>query len=181
MYSKPQNNDNEKLTQAHHDFMRVLRQYSFLRVHNKALSEDLVQETFLRAWKYLCKGGEIIIMKAFLFHILHGLIIDEYRKQKHRSFSLDILQEDGFDVQTDEHTHKGESIDIIVVVEYITLLPDKYREIVYMRLVLDMTLEEIALEVKKTKNVVSVQIHRGIKMIKRSYNNTIAGKSSGGA
>ena len=68
--------------------MKALKQYSFMRVHNSALSEDLVQETFLRAWKYLCKGGEIIMMKAFLFHILHRLIIDEYRKQKHKILLL---------------------------------------------------------------------------------------------
>jgi RNA polymerase sigma-70 factor (ECF subfamily) len=166
-----QKKEHEKLTQAHNDFVEVLTYYTLLRVHNKSLSEDLVQETFLKTWKYLLKGGEVVMMKAFLYHVLNGLIIDEYRKQKYMQYSLDFLQENGFDIQTDEHTrtNKGESVDIKVVQECIAELPDKYREIVRMRLILDMSLEEIAKICKKPKNLLAVQIHRGIKIIQRLY------------
>lgn len=41
------------------------------------------------------KGGKIDAMKAFLYHILNNLIVDEYRKRK--TVSLDLLLEKGFD------------------------------------------------------------------------------------
>ena len=39
------------------------------------------------------KNGKIDIMKAFLYHVLNRLIIDEYRK--HKTVSLDSIMENG--------------------------------------------------------------------------------------
>ena len=41
------------------------------------------------------RGGKIQTMKAFLYHVLNGLIIDEYRKRK--TVSLDTLMENGYE------------------------------------------------------------------------------------
>ncbi|MDP3954553.1 MAG: hypothetical protein Q8Q06_04015 [bacterium] len=46
------------LALAHQNHEKELKLYSFFKVHDSALSEDLVQETFLKTWKYLVKGGE---------------------------------------------------------------------------------------------------------------------------
>ena len=155
----------EELAQAHEDFSDMLLRRAFFKVHNKGLSEDLVQETFLKTWKYIIKGGEISTMKAFLYHILNNLIIDEYRKQRNQASSLDHLTDSGFDISTEEHTHRGESIDLITATEYINQLPEKYKNVVHMKIILSMSTEEIAHELKRTKNNVTVQIHRGLKHI----------------
>lgn len=160
-----EDNEKDRLTKAHFELSRSLLSYAFLRVHNKVLSEDLVQETFLRAWKYIKRGGHISMMKAFLYHILNGLIIDEYRKEKHAICSLDRLTEDGFDVSTNEHKHKGESVDKETAMRYIEKLPDKYRSVVYMRLIMYMSIDEIAERLQRTKNSVTVLLHRGIKRV----------------
>ncbi len=64
------------LTLAHHDFDKGLNARAFFKVNNRAISKDLVQDTFIKTWIYLVKGGKIDIMKAFLYHVLNNLIVD---------------------------------------------------------------------------------------------------------
>src|SRR6185369_11157444 len=98
------------LEKAYKEFERGLNQYSFFKIHDSHRAQDLVQETFLKAWKYLSRGGEIQMMKSFLYHVLNDLIIDEYRKQKHQSTSLDVMIENGFEQTANDH---GRVIDVI--------------------------------------------------------------------
>lgn len=66
-------------------------------MHDHEIGKDLVQDTFLKNWKYLVTGGKIDTMKSFLFYVLNHLIVDEYRKQNHKAPSLEVLIEQGFD------------------------------------------------------------------------------------
>ena len=65
---------------AHNDYEKGLNARAFFKLSNHETGEDLVQHTFMKTWIYLVKGGKIEIMKAFLYHILNNLIVDEYRK-----------------------------------------------------------------------------------------------------
>ena len=56
------------LTLAHQDHQRGLNARAFFKVHDHAIGEDLVQDTFVKTWSYLLRGGKIDIMKAFLYH-----------------------------------------------------------------------------------------------------------------
>src|SRR3989344_4731363 len=87
------------LTNAHDEYEADLNKRAFFKVSDHMLGEDLVQNTFLKTWVYLVKGGKIDSMKAFLYHILNNLIIDEYRK--HKTNSLDALIEKGFEPSVD--------------------------------------------------------------------------------
>ena len=81
---------------AYQDHHRALLRRSFFKISDQALADDLVQNTFLKTWEYLVRHGSIDSMKAFLFHVLNNLIVDEYRKKK--PVSLDILTEKGLQV-----------------------------------------------------------------------------------
>ena len=170
-------NCQEEFIQAHEDYVDMLRKSAFFKVHSKSLSEDLVQETFLKTWKYVVRGGEIATMKAFLYHVLNNLIIDEYRKQQHKVSSLELMMENGFDVATNEHNHKGESIDLEAAIEYINKIPKKYKEVVHMKIVLSMSTDEIAFLLKRTKNSVTVQLHRGLKLVQSLHQEKIINSS----
>ncbi len=61
------------LTSAHKDFNKMLNSYAFFKVNNRETGEDLVQDTFIKTWSYLLKGGKIDAMKSFLYHILNNL------------------------------------------------------------------------------------------------------------
>lgn len=155
------------LTVAHHDYERGLNLYAFFKMRDRPLSEDLVQDTFMKTWHYLVKGGKIDLMRAFLYHILNNLIVDEYRK--HKTTSLDVLIEKGHEPAT---THRGFDLSILdgkAAIALIQRLPEKYHKVMRMRYVQDLSLKEMSLITGQTKNTIAVQIHRGLEKLKLFY------------
>lgn len=159
------------LTDAYHDFEKGMNKYLFFRVNNRTTSTDLVQDTFTKTWKYLVKGGKVVLMKSFLYHILNDLIIDEYRKKK--LVSLDNMIENGFEPKNKEEGNYMNIFDGKIAMNLIALLPAKYGKVMRMRFVQDLTLSEMSLLTGQSKNTVAVQIHRGTEMLKQLYEHKI--------
>ena len=147
-----------------------MNSYSFFKVHNHATSDDLVQDTFIKTWSYLAKGGKIEIMKAFLYHILNQLIIDEYRK--HKATSLDVLLEKGYEPSVDHSERVFNVFDGKAALLLIQHLPTKYQTVMRMRYAQDLSLREISLITGQSTNAVAVQAHRGLIKLKKLYNRT---------
>jgi RNA polymerase sigma-70 factor (ECF subfamily) len=168
------NNDKKRqeiLTSAHHDFEKKLAIYAFFKTHNHATSQDLVQDTFIKTWNYLVKGGDIVTMKAFLYHILNNLIVDEYRKKK--TSSLDVLLEKGYEPGVDDSNRLFDFIDGKALILLIQKLPPKYQKVMNMKYVQLLSLEEMSLILVKSKNTVAVNAHRGLEKLKQLYEESI--------
>ena len=137
-------------------------------MNNRAVSEDLVQDTFKKTWAYLVRGGKIDIMKSFLYHVLKDLIIDEYRKRK--TVSLDALREKGFEPSEDNSQRLINVLDGKRAIILIAQLPEKYQRVMRMRYVQDLTLKDMSLITGQSKETLAVQIHRGLEKLKVLYN-----------
>jgi len=157
----------EILTVAHQDYDKKMNSYASFKVSSRAAGQDLVQETFIKTWKYLVRGGRIDVMKSFLYHILNHLIIDEYRKRK--ISSLDTLLEKGFEPSLDNSKNLSKVYDEKIVLDLIKYLPPKYRKVMRMRYIQDLSLQEISLLTGQTKNAIAVQTHRGLAKLKKLY------------
>jgi len=158
------------LTIAHQDYGKGLRLYAFFKVRDHATSEDLVQDTFIKTWGYLVKGGEVVVMKAFLYHILKNLIVDEYRK--HKTISLDVLFEKGIEPKISNSGYPRRFFDMLdgkTALSLVQRLPVKYQRVMRMRYVQDLSLKEISLITGQSKNTVAVQVHRGLEKLKLLY------------
>ena len=154
--------------EAHAD---ALFRHAFFRLSDRERAYDLTQDTYLKAWDYVAKGGTVKQYKSFLYHILHNLIIDEYRKKSPRS--LDELLEDettagAIEVKLSEGSVREteETLDELALIERvrsrISELPDDYRIALTFRFVDGLSIGEIADTIDVSENVVSVRIHRGI-------------------
>ena len=157
------------LTTAHRDFEKGLNTYAFWKVRNHAMGEDLVQDTFVKTWSYLVKGGKIELMKAFLYHVLNHLIVDEYRKRK--TTSLDDLIEKGFEPAAEIEESLFNVLDSKALLVLIKQLPVKYIKVMRMRYIQDLSLKEMSLITGQSKNTIAVQIHRGLEKLKALYVN----------
>ncbi|MBI2611069.1 RNA polymerase sigma factor [Candidatus Kaiserbacteria bacterium] len=148
-----------------------LFRHAALRLPDRDRALELTQECFLRAWGYASRGEEIREMRPFLFRTLRHLIIDEYRKAK--SFSLDEMTETDEGEQRDALLSDGSNpleeamnrFDGSRALRAIRELPDLYREVLAMRYVDDFSIGEIASCIGQSENVVSVRLHRGLKML----------------
>lgn len=159
----------EILTHAYEDYGQALKRYALSKVQSEDVCEDLVQNTFIKTWKYLVGGGKIEMMKAFLYHVLNNLVVDEYRKCKRKAISLEQMVEAGFQPFTDEAERIMEIIDSKAAALLIDRLSEKYRRIIKMRFLDNLSLEEMSRAVGQSKNAIAVQVHRGLEKLKGLY------------
>jgi RNA polymerase sigma-70 factor, ECF subfamily len=157
----------EEFTRAHALYKKALKARAFYKIQDPARCDDLVQTTFMKTWLYLMRGGKIEMMEAFLFHVLNGLIIDEYRKKK--TVSLDTLLEDGFEPSVQETERHINILDGQSALSLIERLPHKYKEILRLRYVEDLSLSEMSRLTGESRNTLAVQIHRGLLKLRNLY------------
>ncbi len=158
------------LSSAHGEFVKGLNRHAFFKVPDRTMSEDLVQDVFIKTWRYLLRGGKIDVMRAFLYHVLNHLIVDEYRRK--RVLSLDALLEQGFEPSVDPTDRLLNVLDGKSALSLVAKLPVKYQKIIRMRYVQDLTLQEMSLVTGQSKNTIAVQAHRGIQKLRALYSPT---------
>lgn len=77
----------------HDEFMpqiEALYNFAFHLTYNEEDANDLVQETYLKAYKYVENYEEGTNAKAWLFRILKNAFINEYRKKVKRPKKVDF-------------------------------------------------------------------------------------------
>ena len=153
---------------AYDELSDAIFRHCWFRIGDREKAKDLMQDTFTKSWQYLVGGAEVNNMKSFLYRVANNLIIDEYRKK--RELSLDRLQEQGFDPGFDDRRKNENRIDAQFALDKINRLDEKYREVILMRYIDELSPKEIAHVVGENENNVSVRIHRGLKQLKELLN-----------
>ncbi|MDE2031113.1 MAG: RNA polymerase sigma factor [Patescibacteria group bacterium] len=159
----------KQFEEAYENYANAIYRLCIYKTSNHEQAEDLTQEVFIRYWDYVSEGGKVLNIKAFLYQTARNLIIDYYRKKK--TSSLDVLQEQGFDPSADDHNRIVNESEKNIAIQIIEKLDDKYRDVVYLRLVDDMSMEEIAQTLKISTNNATVRFHRGYKQLESYIKN----------
>ncbi len=166
-----QGSQEDRFLGAFNEYGDALFRHAQVRISDRERAIDLVHDTFTKVWTYIKNGHEIEQYRPFLYKVLNNLIIDEYRKQ--REMSLDsLLAQDGVtegsfpELSEDSTEALAATIDGKQAVALLTSLPDVYREVLVLRFVDGLGPKEISELVEETENVVSVRIHRGLKLLR---------------
>ncbi|MBV9159445.1 MAG: RNA polymerase sigma factor [Candidatus Kaiserbacteria bacterium] len=150
-----------------------LFRHCLIRVRDRELAKDLVQEAFARMWLYLREGKEVEYERAFLYRIANNLIVDGARKKK--SASLDaMMEEDGFEPKDETLRDPADVPATREAMQMLKGLDEIYRTAITMRYIDEMSPREIAKELGVSENVVSVRIHRGIERLGKLMNRKVA-------
>lgn len=147
---------------AHSD---AIFRHCYFRLFNRERARELTQETFMKTWEQITKGVEIRNVKAFLYRTATNLIIDDTRRKK--TDSLDVLQENGFNPSFENEENIFNAIEMGRVKIALEKLDEKYRSVIVMRYMQDLTIKEIAEVLGISVNVISVRLHRGLKELKK--------------
>lgn len=156
---KPSDQKTNEFIESYDLYADGVFRYCFFKLSNREAAKDIVQETFVKTWQYIHEGKDIGNLKAFLYKVARNLVIDEYRK--HKTSSLDSLQEDGFDVTDKEDMTISTEVNIIL--EAIDKLEPHHREVIVMRFVHDLSPREIADILGEKENAISVRLNRAVK------------------
>ena len=147
---------------------------------NAADAEDLVQETYLRAYKGYDRFAEGTNLRAWLFRILTNLFINEYRRRKRRPNEVDFGETDtlymyrglgGGELARRARSAEDEMLDGVTSAEVrhaIESLPDSYRVAVLLADVEGFAYKEIAEILDIPIGTVMSRLHRGRKKLRES-------------
>ena len=141
--------------------------YCYFQVSDRERAKDLAQDTFIKFWEYVASGQQVEYVKSFLYRIAINTVIDERRKKK--TISLEKIAESGHDWadEKDEGKQKEMIYEGKQAVEAVAQLPEKYRDVLMLRYVDDLSIKEIAEISGESANNVSVRIHRGLEQLKK--------------
>lgn len=170
MPQKLSTKQHELFTSAYHTHSHELARYARSMVNDRELSEDLVQDVFVKMWMYLLRKGDIVSVRGFLFHVLNNLIVDRYRK--HKTWSLDTLVEQGYEPRTDESDRLVDIFDGKIVFRLIDKLPHTYQDVLRMKYAHELSYGEISRLTGQQRNTIAVQVHRGLTKLKELYNHS---------
>lgn len=176
MPSRKQTNDTaesqeERFLKAFEEYSDALFRHAAMRISNREKSIDAVHDTFTKVWSYVRAGHQIDSYRSFLYKVLNNLIIDEYRK--HKEASLDALfdvpgVDEGSFPELSESTVDAlaATIDGRKAFDLLKELPEEYKEVLVFRFVDELGPKEIGELIEESENVVSVRIHRGLKLLR---------------
>lgn len=171
----------DRFLKAFEDYSDALFRHASIRVSDRERAIDIVHDTFTKVWSYARAGHQIDSYRSFLYKVLNNLIIDEYRKRKEVSLDA-LLSVEGVDEgsfpELSESTVEAlaATIDGRKAFELLAELPDVYREVIIMRFVDELGPREISDLIEESENVVSVRIHRGLKLLRDKIQAAIVSK-----
>lgn len=161
-----------RFLKAFDEYSDALFRHATLRISNRERAIDLVHDTFTKVWSYLRDGYEIESFRPFLYKVLNNLIIDEYRKKKEASldalFEVEGIDEGSFEELSESTVETlAATIDGRKAFTLLEELPDQYREVIIFRFVDQLGPREISELIEESENVISVRIHRGLKLLRQ--------------
>lgn len=154
--------------------MQALYNFAYHLVGNEDDANDLVQETFLKAYRFINSYEKGTNAKAWLFKILKNAFINEYRKKTKRPGQVDYEDVLSYH-EADDVTYVG-SLDLRQevyqdmmgdeVTRALNALPIEFRTVILLCDVEGFTYEEIAKIIDIPIGTVRSRLFRARNMLK---------------
>jgi len=169
-------------------FSRLINNYKNM-VYNLAYrmssspheAEDISQEAFMRAYQSLARFNPSYKFSTWLYQITLNIIRDRFKKKALNYVSLDTpieTDDSEFFPQPADSTNNPEQImaqkeDFQVIQKAILSLPLKYREVLVLRHLQDLSYIEIANILKLPQGTVKVRLYRAREQLRKILENSI--------
>ncbi len=171
--------DQEKFADLAMAYMAPLYSAALRMTRNPADAEDLVQETYLRAYRGFGGFREGTNLKAWLYRILTNTYINQYRAKKRRPDESELDESEdfylynrlgGLEASAANRTPEVEFLESLPeaeVKEALEALPDQFRLAVVLADVEGFSYKEIAEIMDVPVGTVMSRIHRGRRQLQK--------------
>lgn len=141
--------------------------YVWARVYDRNAAEDLAGEVFARMVANLPKYRPTSTpFLAWLYRIAHNLVVDHYRKEENkRELQLDQVSQLLVDTNNPAETTEDKMFFNQVKIALLELNPTR-QEVIVLRFLMGMSLQEVAATLGKSVGAVKVAQHRGLKELR---------------
>jgi len=132
--------------------VEALHTFGYHLSYNEEDAADLVQETYLKAFKFIDKFEEGTNAKAWLFKIMKNAYINDYRKRTKRPTQVDYEEleayHDGDDAQLSSYYDLREDLFEKVMGDEVTFainaLPEDFKTVIFLSDIEEFSYEEIS-------------------------------------
>jgi RNA polymerase sigma-70 factor (ECF subfamily) len=139
-------------------------------VRNENDAQDLVQDTYLRAYRFFDKFQEGTNCKAWLLKILRNTFVNSIRRDKRQPQVVHIaeMKDHGVELPADRTPEDWVFGDLFDddMVSAMNGLPDEYRSAVLLADVEGLSYKEIAEVMNCPTGTVMSRLHRGRKLLR---------------
>ncbi|MFN2608996.1 MAG: RNA polymerase sigma factor [Acidimicrobiales bacterium] len=141
----------------------------YLRLRGAAEPEDMTSDVFVRVFSRIgAFAGDEAGFRSWVFTIAHHLLVDEGRRdgRRPRLVALEAAADAGApaDTAADALGRVGEA----GLHRVLDLLSPDQRDVLLLRLVADLAVEEVAVALGKTPGAVKALQHRGLAAVRRT-------------
>jgi len=143
-------------------YSKDLYRYGIWLTKDAQVAEDLVQETFLRAWKALDSLKDPKAVKSWLFTIYRRENARRFEKIRPDTTPIDDVNIDQFAQQEDDFA----KIEVIALRESLKELPDEYLEPLLLQVLGGYSCEEIGEIMNIKPGAVMTRVFRARKKLR---------------
>jgi RNA polymerase sigma factor (sigma-70 family) len=139
----------------------------YLRLHGAAEPDDLASETFMGVFTGLATfSGDEDALRGWVFTIAHRRLVDDWRRRSRRPQLADepgdLTEYIGGDVEDDVLARIGTD----TVQELCGLLPEDQRSVLLLRILGDLTIEQVAEVMDRSVASVKALQRRGLRSLR---------------
>lgn len=151
----------KRFNQLADNYSTDLYRYAMWICGNDALAKDLVQETFLRAWRALDKLNDVAAAKSWLITILRREYARTFERKVPKFTDVDqVVVPDDDELEPDERTERD------LLRRGILRLEPKYRDPLLLQVVFGHSCAEIAGQLDISNSAVMTQLFRAREKLK---------------
>ncbi len=151
-------------------YLDSLYNMAFRLVRDRTEAEDLVQETYLKAYRFFHRFQPNTNLKAWLFKILMNTFINRYHQQQRDREVIENWDWDRFITEERFDASEREILDKViskVVVEALEKIPVDFRTVVILADLEDFSYREIAEIVGCPIGTVMSRLYRGRRLLRK--------------
>ena len=147
------------MDQIYRTYERMVYQFLYMRTHDAHWSQDLLQETFLRAVTSIFRYDGSCKLSVWLCQIARHVLWQELRKRGKTDFAelADSIPDPG---NPDAETQVLQSEDRVGLYRAIHRLSEKEREVVLYRITGELSFREIGEILEKSENWARTTFYR---------------------
>ena len=149
-------------TQWVETYGQELYRFALRLVREPHLAEDLVQETWLRAWRYIDRLQNERSARAWLFSILRRENARRHSKVK----AMEINDGSTMDAIQDSYPQPDQKL---LLRDVCALLPESYRSVLILQAQDGYSCREIAALLELSPNAVMVRLSRARALVKAAF------------
>jgi RNA polymerase sigma-70 factor (ECF subfamily) len=152
------------LRAVYEETLPIVYRYIYSKVGNREEAEDLTSQVYVKALRGLDEARDMSATQAWLFQVARTTIADYWRVfYRLRTNSLDDLLEAGWDSPISMGSPEGDQSASARAARLLSLLPERYREVLTYRFLLNFSLKETASRMNLTEANVKVLQFRALK------------------